>query len=110
MAAGELADAWSANWPVEPGNLLVRRDAVVAVGGWPAAVSCTDLGLLLRVSEEFSGLVTPVQVWSRREWDGQVSRSGDLTAVTAAESWALAHALNVRRTMQWPHRPSIAAP
>lgn len=109
LAAGELADHWQRGWPVPADNLLVRRAAAVAVGGWPAVACAEDVALALLVSEEFGGVADPVPVLRRRTWEGQVSAHAGADALKAIPSAIAAH-LNEQRARHTPTRPAVIAP
>lgn len=81
VAAGEVlklvrsTGVWA---PVSPNTLLIAGDLVERFAGWPAFVSCEDLGMLYRVTAVADGWRIGEVVLERRLWDGQV---------TAAAGW-----------------------
>lgn len=69
---GQLSESWRSPFLFHPNSVVLRTDLLRAVGGWPAVASNEDLGMVLRVSEEAAGAVTPeiltrYRVWARQE-------------------------------------------
>lgn len=70
---GELVDAWTVPMPFHPMVALMRRDLLLAVGGWPAMAGVEDKLPLFSVSELASGVVTGVPTHHYRRWNGQTT-------------------------------------
>lgn len=99
-APGELASAWTAPFPFHPGSVAVRRDAALAVGGWPAVGSHEDLGFVLALGETFRGASVTHVTMRGRLWDGQLCAAPEWAAAKKESFWTLAAMVNARRAMQ----------
>lgn len=71
--AGELAGAWVSPFPFHPGTLLMERELVVEVGGWPDMETNEDLALTLLLSERASGFSTTYPILRYRIWEAQTT-------------------------------------
>lgn len=71
-AAGALAQAWTSPFPFHPNSAAVRREVMLAVGGWPAMLN-EDIGAMLLLGEESAGAVHPAVLTRYRVWDGQIT-------------------------------------
>ncbi|MFI0978355.1 glycosyltransferase family 2 protein [Streptomyces sp. NPDC021093] len=83
---GEVLDFWRANGfraSVHPATLFVRRDLLVALGGWMALPASEDTGLLLALNSVARGWFSAEVGLHYRKWEGQVT--GQAAHVDAAE-------------------------
>ncbi|MGQ4422289.1 glycosyltransferase family 2 protein [Streptomyces violaceoruber] len=83
---GEVLDFWLANGfraQVHPATLLVRRDLLLAVGGWMALPASEDTGLLLALNCVSRGWFTEDVGLLYRKWEGQ--ETGQASHVDPAE-------------------------
>lgn len=70
----EPAPAWTLPaFPFHPNAVLARTDAALEAGGWPAVISCEDMGWALAMSELFAGASTPHVVTGCRTWPDRVT-------------------------------------
>jgi hypothetical protein len=101
-----VLDYWLANdyrAPVHPATLCLRRDLVVALGGWMALPASEDTGLLLAASVISNGYFIPEPGLLYRKWAHQVTSQAAHTHPTeraARMSIIEARALVLRDT--WP--------
>ncbi|MFJ9540903.1 glycosyltransferase family 2 protein [Streptomyces sp. NPDC101225] len=73
---GALLDFWRANdfrAQVHPATLCVRRDLLLALGGWMALPASEDTGLLLALNAVSRGWFSRGTGLLYRKWDGQVT-------------------------------------
>ncbi|MEV5480596.1 MULTISPECIES: glycosyltransferase family 2 protein [Streptomyces] len=73
---GAVLDFWKANGfraQVHPATLFVRRDLVLALGGWMALPASEDTGLLLALNATSRGWFTPEVGLLYRKWPGQAT-------------------------------------
>ncbi|POX44431.1 glycosyltransferase [Streptomyces sp. Ru71] len=73
---GAVLDFWAANdyrAQVHPATLFVRRDLLLALGGWMALPASEDTGLLLALNAVSRGWFTREVGLYYRKWDGQVT-------------------------------------
>ncbi|OKK02687.1 glycosyltransferase [Streptomyces sp. CB03234] len=73
---GEVLAYWKANnfrAQVHPATLLVRRDLLLAVGGWMALPASEDTGLLLALNATSRGWFSPEVGLLYRKWPGQAT-------------------------------------
>ncbi|MGC0410815.1 glycosyltransferase involved in cell wall biosynthesis [Streptomyces sp. SAI-195] len=71
---GAVLDFWKANGfraQVHPATLLVRRDLLLALGGWMALPASEDTGLLLALSGVSRGWFSAEVGLLYRKWEGQ---------------------------------------
>ncbi|QDQ12811.1 glycosyltransferase family 2 protein [Streptomyces spectabilis] len=71
-----LLDRWKADGfraPVHPATLFVRRDLLVALGGWMALPASEDTGLLLALNSVSRGWFSAEVGLLYRKWEGQVT-------------------------------------
>ncbi|MGW8062155.1 glycosyltransferase family 2 protein [Streptomyces ziwulingensis] len=83
---GEVLDHWRANdfrAQVHPATLLVRRDLLLALGGWTALPASEDTGLLLALNCVSRGWFSRQPGLLYRKWEGQVT--GQAAHVDPAE-------------------------
>ena len=83
---GAVLDFWKANGfraQVHPATLFVRRDLLVALGGWMALPASEDTGLLLALNAVSRGWFTEEVGLLYRKWEGQVT--GQASHVDPAE-------------------------
>lgn len=69
--------------PVHPASLCVRRELLVALGGWMALPASEDTGLLLALDAVSRGWFSAAAGLLYRKWDGQVT--GQAAHVDPAE-------------------------
>ncbi|HEY8981117.1 MAG TPA: glycosyltransferase [Streptomyces sp.] len=73
---GEVLDFWKANGfraQVHPATLFVRRDLLLALGGWMALPASEDTGLLLALSAVSRGWFNEEVGLLYRKWEGQMT-------------------------------------
>ncbi|MEV6762394.1 glycosyltransferase family 2 protein [Streptomyces sp. NPDC051105] len=99
---GAVLDFWTANGylaQVHPASLFVRRELLLALGGWMALPASEDTGLLLALNAVSRGWFTADAGLLYRKWEGQVTGQPAHTdpaerqarmAVVAARARALA--------------------
>ncbi|KUO21455.1 glycosyltransferase family 2 protein [Streptomyces dysideae] len=83
---GAVLDFWTANdWraQVHPASLFVRRDLLLALGGWMALPASEDTGLLLALNSVSRGWFSAEVGLLYRKWEGQVT--GQASHVDPAE-------------------------
>lgn len=83
---GTVLDFWRANdfrALVHPATLFVRRDLLLALGGWMALPASEDTGLLLALNGVSRGWFTREPGLLYRKWEGQVT--GQAAHVDPAE-------------------------
>ncbi|GHJ27326.1 glycosyl transferase [Streptomyces hygroscopicus subsp. sporocinereus] len=76
LARGAVLDFWKANGyraQVHPATLFVRRDLLLALGGWMALPASEDTGLLMALSAVSCGWFTAETGLLYRKWPGQVT-------------------------------------
>ncbi|MDQ0991889.1 glycosyltransferase family A protein [Streptomyces sp. V3I7] len=86
---GAVLDHWAANGylaQVHPATLFVRRDLLLALGGWMALPASEDTGLLLALDAVSRGWFTAEAGLFYRKWEGQVT--GQASHVDPAERQA----------------------
>lgn len=72
---GELNAEYRHPHTFHPNNVAYRREALFAVGGWPAMPGGEDLALTLRVAARYSGAVTCTVTVRYRRWEKQTMNS-----------------------------------
>ncbi len=102
ISRGAVADYWKANGfraQVHPATLFVRRDLLLALGGWMALPASEDTGLLLALNTVSRGYFIREYGLLYRKWPGQATAQPSHTdeaerearmAVVAARAEALA--------------------
>ncbi|AKA05118.1 glycosyltransferase [Streptomyces noursei ZPM] len=73
---GAVLDFWKAHdyrAPVHPASLCVRRDLLLALGGWMALPASEDTGLLLALNAVSRGWFSSEVGLLYRKWPGQVT-------------------------------------
>ncbi|MFF1679045.1 glycosyltransferase family 2 protein [Streptomyces sp. NBC_00243] len=83
---GAVLDFWKANGfraQVHPATLFVRRDLVLALGGWMALPASEDTGLLLALNAVSRGWFSAEVGLLYRKWEGQAT--GQASHVDPAE-------------------------
>ncbi|MFD7241445.1 glycosyltransferase family 2 protein [Streptomyces massasporeus] len=83
---GAVLEHWKANGflaPVHPASLFVRRELLLALGGWMALPASEDTGLLLALNAVSRGWFSAEVGLLYRKWDGQVT--GQAAHVDRAE-------------------------
>lgn len=76
LERGAVLDHWAAHdyrSPVHPATLFVRRDLLLALGGWMALPASEDTGLLLALNAVSRGWFTAETGLLYRKWAGQVT-------------------------------------
>ncbi|MEU7928140.1 glycosyltransferase [Micromonospora sp. NPDC049107] len=76
IARGAVLAFWQANGyrsQVHPATLCIRRDLLLALGGWMALPASEDTGLLLAASAISDGYFTREHGLLYRKWPGQVT-------------------------------------
>ncbi|GGS37481.1 glycosyltransferase [Streptomyces griseoviridis] len=94
---GAVLDFWKANGfraPVHPATLCVRRDLLLALGGWMALPASEDTGLLLALSAVSRGWFSEEVGLLYRKWEGQAT--GQAAHVDPAERDARMTVLETR--------------
>ncbi|MEU6121934.1 glycosyltransferase family 2 protein [Streptomyces sp. NPDC047123] len=84
-----VLDHWAAHGhraPVHPATLCVRRDLLVALGGWMALPASEDTGLLLALNSVSRGWFSAEPGLLYRKWEGQMT--GQSAHVDTAERTA----------------------
>ncbi|MCX4882454.1 glycosyltransferase [Streptomyces sp. NBC_00847] len=105
---GTVLDYWKANdfrAQVHPATLFVRRDLLLALGGWMALPASEDTGLLLALNAVVRGWFSQEVGLFYRKWDGQMT--GQAAHADSAERDARMAVVEARaRTLadlQWRH-------
>jgi glycosyltransferase involved in cell wall biosynthesis len=83
---GAVVDFWKANnfrAQVHPATLFMRRDLLLALGGWMALPASEDTGLLLALNTVSRGYFTREYGLLYRKWEGQATAQS--THTDAAE-------------------------
>ncbi|MFD8544937.1 glycosyltransferase family 2 protein [Streptomyces sp. NPDC059649] len=100
---GTVLDSWKAHdfrAPVHPASLFVRRDLLLALGGWMALPASEDTGLLLALNATSRGWFSSEVGLLYRKWPGQATSQPSHTdtaerharmAVAEARARELAH-------------------
>ncbi len=76
ISPGAVVDYWKANGSraqVHPATLFVRRDLLLALGGWMALPASEDTGLLLALNTVSRGYFTREYGLLYRKWPGQAT-------------------------------------
>ncbi|MFE6197274.1 glycosyltransferase family 2 protein [Streptomyces sp. NPDC057838] len=73
---GDVLERWKADGylaPVHPASLFVRRELLLALGGWMALPASEDTGLLLALNAVSRGWFSGEVGLLYRKWEGQVT-------------------------------------
>ncbi|KUL46805.1 glycosyltransferase [Streptomyces regalis] len=93
---GAVLDFWKANdfrAPVHPATLCMRRDLLLALGGWMALPASEDTGLLLALNSVSRGWFSAEVGLLYRKWEGQATgQSAHLDPAERAARMAVAEA------------------
>lgn len=76
LEQGSVLQSWQANdhrSPVHPATLCVRRELLLALGGWMALPASEDTGLLLALDAVAPGWFSAEVGLLYRKWEGQVT-------------------------------------
>ncbi|MEE2051601.1 glycosyltransferase family A protein [Nocardiopsis tropica] len=101
---GSVLSSWRAHdflAPVHPATLCVRRDLLLALGGWMALPASEDTGLLLALDAVSRGWFTAEHGLLYRKWPGQVTAAAahtDREERAARMAVVEARALSLART------------
>ncbi|MFJ8826173.1 glycosyltransferase family 2 protein [Streptomyces sp. NPDC102467] len=105
----EVLNYWAAHdyrAQVHPATLCVRRDLLLALGGWMALPASEDTGLLLALNSVARGWFSSEVGLLYRKWEGQVTGQAD--HVDAAERDARMAVVEARAralgSFQWRYR------
>ncbi|MEU2063637.1 glycosyltransferase [Streptomyces sp. NPDC013455] len=113
---GTVLARWKRNdflAPVHPATLCVRRNLLLALGGWMALPASEDTGLLLALSAVSRGWFTARAGLLYRKWEGQVT--GQAAHVDPAERQARMTIAEARARAladsgwTWPPAPTTPA-
>ncbi|MEU5307847.1 glycosyltransferase family 2 protein [Streptomyces sp. NPDC021562] len=86
---GAVLDFWAANGfraQVHPATLCVRRELLLALGGWMALPASEDTGLLLALNAVSRGWFSAQAGLLYRKWEGQVTGQSAHTAPAEREA------------------------
>ncbi|MBD0746143.1 glycosyltransferase [Streptomyces sp. CBMA152] len=86
---GTVLAYWKANGfraQVHPATLCVRRDLLVALGGWMALPASEDTGLLLALNATSRGWFSPEVGLLYRKWPGQATSQASHTEAAEREA------------------------
>ncbi|CAM5739515.1 hypothetical protein [Streptomyces afghaniensis 772] [Streptomyces afghaniensis] len=104
---GVVFEHWKANGflaPVHPASLFVRRELLLALGGWMALPASEDTGLLLALNAVSRGWFSGEVGLLYRKWEGQVT--GQTAHVDRAERAARMAVVEARARalagFRWP--------
>jgi glycosyltransferase involved in cell wall biosynthesis len=115
IARGAVLDHWKRNGfraPVHPASLCVRRELLIALGGWMALPASEDTGLLLALDAVSRGWFSAEAGLLYRKWEGQVtgqSAHADPAELTARTTVAEARA-RALAGFGWSYPPAPATP
>lgn len=109
---GAVLAHWSANGfraPVHPATLCVRRDLLLALGGWMALPASEDTGLLLALNSVSRGWFSAEAGLYYRKWEGQTT--GQAAHVDPAERAARMSVVQARAralgSFGWRYPPPL---
>ncbi|MFG2933102.1 glycosyltransferase [Streptomyces achromogenes] len=115
LERGTVLEHWKRNdfrLPVHPATLCVRRELLLALGGWMALPASEDTGLLLALDAVSRGWFTARAGLLYRKWDGQVT--GQAAHVDPAERAARTTVAEARARalagLGWTWPPTAPAP
>ncbi|MFJ8535717.1 glycosyltransferase family 2 protein [Streptomyces sp. NPDC093591] len=108
---GVVLDFWKANdfrAPVHPATLCVRRDLLLALGGWMALPASEDTGLLLALNSVSRGWFSAEVGLLYRKWEGQATgQSAHLDPAERAARMAVAQArARALASFDWQYPPT----
>ncbi|BCK69622.1 glycosyl transferase [Streptomyces libani subsp. rufus] len=86
---GAVLDYWKANGfraQVHPATLFMRRDLVLALGGWMALPASEDTGLLLALNATSRGWFSSEVGLHYRKWPGQATSQASHTQAAEREA------------------------
>ncbi|GFE15758.1 glycosyl transferase [Streptomyces glebosus] len=86
---GAVLDYWKANGfraQVHPATLFMRRDLVLALGGWMALPASEDTGLLLALNATSRGWFSSEVGLHYRKWPGQTTSQASHTEAAEREA------------------------
>ncbi|WP_405840207.1 glycosyltransferase family 2 protein [Streptomyces platensis] len=86
---GAVLDYWKANGfraQVHPATLFMRRDLVLALGGWMALPASEDTGLLLALNATSRGWFSSEVGLHYRKWPGQATSQASHTEAAEREA------------------------
>ncbi|MGA5559821.1 glycosyltransferase family 2 protein [Streptomyces platensis] len=89
IARGAVLDYWKANGfraQVHPATLFMRRDLVLALGGWMALPASEDTGLLLALNATSRGWFSSEVGLHYRKWPGQATSQASHTETAEREA------------------------
>lgn len=101
-----VIDYWASHdyrAPVHPATLFIRRDLLVALGGWMALPASEDTGLLLALNSVARGWFSSEVGLLYRKWEGQAT--GQAAHVETAERQVAGTKLSFQRRcslVSWP--------
>lgn len=108
---GAVLDFWAANdfrAQVHPATLCVRRDLLLALGGWMALPASEDTGLLLALNSVSRGWFSAEVGLLYRKWEGQAT--GQASHVDPAERAARMAVVEARAraltSFEWRYPPA----
>lgn len=100
-----LAHSWRAQ--VHPATLCIRRELLLALGGWMALPASEDTGLLLAANTIWPGWFIPETGLLYRKWEGQITEH--LAHASDTERGARMHVIHERvLALQHLLRPATA--
>jgi hypothetical protein len=89
IAKGAVYAYWKANGfraQVHPATLFIRRDLLLALGGWMALPASEDTGLLLALNIVSPGYFTREPGLLYRKWEGQATAQTSHTDTTERDA------------------------
>lgn len=99
-SVGELAQEWTSPFVFHPNCVVVSRQALLSIGGWPGLGVGEDLLMVLLLSEYFAGLSIPDALTRYRRWEGQTVASAHYQAQEKPRTAAfIAQVINAKRRM-----------
>lgn len=108
---GAVLDFWAANdfrAQVHPATLCVRRDLLLALGGWMALPASEDTGLLLALNSVSRGWFSAEVGLLYRKWEGQAT--GQASHLDPAERAARMAVVEARAraltSFEWRYPPA----
>lgn len=105
---GELVSGWTVPMPFHPGVAWMRRELLLAVGGWPGLAGVQDKLPLFGVSELADGVVVDVATHWYRRWGGQMTAQDDHRHDREHQLAFTAQVLTARRRLADPAAAEVA--
>lgn len=109
IGRGEVFQRWTANnhqAHVHPASLCIRKDLVLALGGWMALAGSGDTGLLLAASEVSTGYFISEVGLLYRKWPGQMTgQPGHTDPVERSARVAIIEGRTLALRALWNRRP-----